>query len=267
METSAVDPVAAATAAAAARPATPLGAGLGRDEFLRLLVAKLANQDPLQPSKDEEFVAQLATFSSLEQLISANKQLEAIALGQDRLLAASGTAAQSGLIPYQAIGLIGKQALVAVGDQLTVRDGQPEPLVYALPGPAQHAVLEVYDGEGQLVRTVELDTSAGVHSVDWSGSGAGSAADSAPSISVGGPASVAELHGPGAESGALAGLPDGEYRVVVNAVGPDGSPLSAGLYQWMPIEGVSFLDGWIALVSGEQTIPFDSILEIRNGGS
>lgn len=49
---------------------------IGKDEFLKLLVAQLQNQDPLSPLKNEEFVAQLATFSSLEQLISINKAVQ-----------------------------------------------------------------------------------------------------------------------------------------------------------------------------------------------
>jgi flagellar basal-body rod modification protein FlgD len=51
---------------------------LGKDEFLKLLVAQLQNQDPLNPMKNEEFVTQLATFSSLEQLISINKGVTTI---------------------------------------------------------------------------------------------------------------------------------------------------------------------------------------------
>ncbi len=46
---------------------------IGKTEFLNLLVAQLQHQDPLDPLKNEEFVAQLATFSSLEQLIEINK--------------------------------------------------------------------------------------------------------------------------------------------------------------------------------------------------
>lgn len=47
--------------------------------FLRLLVKQVRNQDPLDPQDPTEFVSQLAEFSSLEQLLNMNKQLEVIA--------------------------------------------------------------------------------------------------------------------------------------------------------------------------------------------
>jgi flagellar basal-body rod modification protein FlgD len=49
---------------------------VSKDEFLKLLVAQLQNQDPLNPLQGDAFVAQLATFSSLEQLISINSNIE-----------------------------------------------------------------------------------------------------------------------------------------------------------------------------------------------
>lgn len=52
---------------------------IGKTEFLRLLVAQLQHQDPLSPLKNEEFIAQLATFSSLEQLISINDGVSRLA--------------------------------------------------------------------------------------------------------------------------------------------------------------------------------------------
>ena len=54
---------------------------IGKTEFLKLLVAQLQHQDPLDPLKNEEFVAQLATFSSLEQLIEINKAVTKLSGG------------------------------------------------------------------------------------------------------------------------------------------------------------------------------------------
>ncbi len=52
---------------------------LGRNEFLKLLVVQLEHQDPLSPLKNENFIAQLATFSSLEQLVSINDAVTTLA--------------------------------------------------------------------------------------------------------------------------------------------------------------------------------------------
>jgi flagellar basal-body rod modification protein FlgD len=54
---------------------------IGTAQFLQLLVAQLQNQDPMNPVDNQQFVAQLATFSSLEQLISINKGVTKIADG------------------------------------------------------------------------------------------------------------------------------------------------------------------------------------------
>jgi flagellar basal-body rod modification protein FlgD len=53
--------------------------GLGREAFLQLLTTQLANQNPMEPQADGEFIAQLAQFSSLEQLTTMNTTLERIA--------------------------------------------------------------------------------------------------------------------------------------------------------------------------------------------
>ena len=51
---------------------------LGKDEFLKILIMQLANQDPLEPMKDTEFVAQMAQFSSLEQMQQLNTSFESM---------------------------------------------------------------------------------------------------------------------------------------------------------------------------------------------
>jgi flagellar basal-body rod modification protein FlgD len=52
---------------------------LGRDAFLQLLTTELAHQDPTKPQDDGEFIAQLAQFSSLEQLTTIQQTLAGIA--------------------------------------------------------------------------------------------------------------------------------------------------------------------------------------------
>lgn len=68
-----------------------------QDTFLKLLIAQLKNQDPLDPIKDQDFIAQLAQFTSVEKLTSIEKALE----GSSMNTASS-----------QAIALVGKTVSV-----------------------------------------------------------------------------------------------------------------------------------------------------------
>jgi len=52
--------------------------GMDYDAFLKLLVAEMSNQDPLNPTDSTEYVAQFASFSSVEQAIQTNKKLDSM---------------------------------------------------------------------------------------------------------------------------------------------------------------------------------------------
>ncbi|MDP4083039.1 MAG: flagellar hook assembly protein FlgD [Bacillota bacterium] len=57
---------------------------LGKDDFLKILMTQLQNQDPLNPMQDKDFVAQLATFSSLEQMTNMNTTLQSLVDAQNQ---------------------------------------------------------------------------------------------------------------------------------------------------------------------------------------
>jgi flagellar basal-body rod modification protein FlgD len=53
---------------------------MGKDDFLKLLVTQLKNQDPMNPVEDRDFMAQMAQFSSVEQLSNLSKSMERMSI-------------------------------------------------------------------------------------------------------------------------------------------------------------------------------------------
>lgn len=78
---------------------------LGKDDFLQLLIAQLTHQDPTSPVKDTEFIAQMAQFSSLEQMMNVAENLN----NMNKTLSATG-----------AVNVVGKKVdLEVAGEVLT----------------------------------------------------------------------------------------------------------------------------------------------------
>ena len=76
-----IDPTTTTTAASAAATSGVTGRqsnALGKDAFMKLLITQLMHQDPTKPQDDTALIAQLAQFSTLEQLTQIQKTLEAI---------------------------------------------------------------------------------------------------------------------------------------------------------------------------------------------
>lgn len=132
------------------------GSNLGKEDFLKLLVTQLQNQDPLNPSDPTEFTAQLATFSSLEQLFTVNANL-------GKMAASSGDIER-----LSALGLIGKEVVSTSGAFRLGHEGVE--FGYRLAVPATEVALSVLDAGGRAVATLTpAKTAAGDHFVRWDG--------------------------------------------------------------------------------------------------
>ncbi len=124
---------------------------LGKDAFLRLLTVQLKNQDPLEPIKNEAFVAQLAQFSSLEQLQNINTTL---AEGNQGGATRDG-ATVAAVSNNTAVSLIGKQVEV-VKDTVDLPESGPAQIPYNLEQSADRVTAEITDALGRTVRTMTL---------------------------------------------------------------------------------------------------------------
>lgn len=130
---------------------------LGKEDFLRLLVTQLQNQDPLQPMENTQFVAQLAQFSSLEQLTNMNDQLAGVQLGQ---------LSQSNL---QAAALVG-QEITARGDHFVYDGTGGTDMEFELAGDVTSGEIRIYDEYGGLVQTLDIgEQEAGMVTEHWDG--------------------------------------------------------------------------------------------------
>ena len=130
---------------------------LGKDDFLNLLVTQLQNQDPLKPMDSTEFTAQLAQFTSLEQLSNINTNLKTL------------RREQASVRDLQAVAFIGKM-LEAPGDTVAVGNDTCDDLRFELAGDAKAVFANLYDPAGNYVRTLESGAMpAGRQSISWNG--------------------------------------------------------------------------------------------------
>ncbi len=130
---------------------------MGKDDFLKLLIAQLAAQDPLSPMEAQDFSAQLAQFSSLEQITQVNANLESI-----RKL-------EESLSNFSAINLIGK-LVDAPGNSFDFTSGGTKVLSYNLGQDAASVKIEIFDTSGKKVDTQNLTNQlAGANQIIWDG--------------------------------------------------------------------------------------------------
>ncbi|MEO7037477.1 MAG: flagellar hook capping FlgD N-terminal domain-containing protein [Polyangiaceae bacterium] len=229
-----VDPISSSTSAAqdaatsAAQSSTLSGAlgtnsSLGEQDFLKLLVAQLKNQDPLAPQDNSQFVAQLAQFSSLQAAMGTNTRLDTI------------SSQNQGTANSDAINLVGKRATVK-GSLLTAPgSGQAVPINFTLAADAATTNVSVQDSTGKVVRTIPIGSrKAGIIKTSWDGR------DDQGNV-----------------------MPAGTYAVSVQATSAAGGAVSVAQETTGTVTSVAFDKGYpvLALDNGMQ-VPVSDLIEV-----
>ena len=130
---------------------------LGKDDFLKLLIAQLSAQDPLDPMGAQDFSAQLAQFSGLEQMTNVNTNLE--------ILQKLQTASQN----TSSLNLIGK-TVESYGNAFNHSANSSETLSYSLASDAVSVRIDMFDSTGSQVDMIRIDNQGqGKNTASWDG--------------------------------------------------------------------------------------------------
>jgi len=132
---------------------------LGKNDFLNLMIAQLKYQDPMSPMDGTQFASQLAQFSSLEQLTNLNTNVEN-GVNANYVLTQSINNTMSATLIGKDVKLTGSSVQFASQDSVQ--------LGYNLPSNALSATLNVYDSNGNIVKTINnVPTTSGDHKLSW----------------------------------------------------------------------------------------------------
>lgn len=132
---------------------------LGKDDFLKLMIAQLQNQDPMEPLDSSAYSAQLAQFSSLEQLSNINDSLET-SINANYVLTQSINNTMSA-------SWIGKEVKIT-GNTLKNNSQGNISIGYTLPSEAASVTVKIYDSKGALVKTINSEElTEGNHKLSW----------------------------------------------------------------------------------------------------
>ncbi len=176
---------------------------MNKNDFMNLLIAQMKNQDPMSPMDGTQFAAQLAQFSSLEQLQNLNDSMTT-SINANYALTQSINNTLSAT-------LIGKDVKVSGGDLQNNGQSSVE-LGYNLPGTASSVTINVTDSNGNVVKTFSnLPTTSGDNKLSWN---------------------FTDNNGNK--------LPNGNYTFSVTAKGTDGSDMTADLFKVGTVDGVKF---------------------------
>jgi len=198
---------------------------LGKDDFLKLLITKLTHQDPLNPMDDEAFVAQLAQFSSLEQLQNVNNSLEE-SLNWDYLQMQT-------INNTMATGLIGREVKASYSGVYLDASNQPT-ISFTSSEYAQKVNVQISDSSGAVIRTLTDDeVPPGANRIVWDG-----------------------LDQNGKR------MTEGYYTIEVSAINADGEVFTPSTFLQGRVNGIVYREGAAYLQVDGLEIPLSEINSI-----
>lgn len=218
-------PTTAPSSTTTVSPGAALGAAKEnpKETFMKLLVAQLEHQNPLEPMDNTQFTAQLAQFTSLEQLQAMNAHLSALMSTQ---------ATTQGL---QATALIGKEVQAQGNTTRIQKNGEATPLQYTLAADSAKVQINVLDQAGNVIRTVEASgQKAGSQQLTWNGKDA---------------------------QGKV--LPEGDYRFTVSAQDKAGNSVGVEALLKGTVEGITYDGNHPYLVVGGNRVEITALTNIK----
>lgn len=199
---------------------------MGKESFMKLLVAQLGAQDPLNPQDSSEFVSQLTQFTSMEQLVNIKEGLDLLAITQ--------TAATSA----QMVSFIGKDVSFSADSFVMDEVGETENISFNLAENANSVDIVVKNEDGKVVRTAQAGA-MGSGSQDFA------------------------FDGMNDEGGKL---PEGTYTFEVVAKDKEGTRIDATTQSNGIVEAIVFESGYPELMMEDgRKITLSQVVQVLNG--
>jgi flagellar basal-body rod modification protein FlgD len=195
---------------------------MDKDAFMKLMLAQMKHQDPSNPMQSHELAAQLAQFSSVEQLQNINSTLTDL------------RAAQKPTETFQALNFIGKAVSGDSAKYVRVKGDKDYDFSFNLSDSAKEAVIRIRNSSGEVIRSINMkDLKKGANNFNWNGQD---------------------------ERGQVA--PAGEYNFFVEATGSNGAKLAAKTDFEGKITGVNYTPEGPVLLVGNQSIKLKDVKKI-----
>ncbi|HEY4132888.1 MAG TPA: flagellar hook capping FlgD N-terminal domain-containing protein [Gemmatimonadaceae bacterium] len=201
------------------------GGAMGKDEFMKLLVAQMQNQDPMNPMQGDQMAAQLAQFSSLEQLTDINTTLTGQSSSSSSLLGAMQT--------NGAMSTIGHNVL-AIGDGVQVGGtAATQSVTVDVAANVKSAKLNILDSNGKVIGSRDLGAfNGGRQSFDL--------------------------------GDATKDLPAGNYSYAIDAQDASGNAVNVTTYMNGRVDGISSGTNGLVLNMGSLQIPYANVVAVNN---